>query len=241
MIFENEYKVQLAETRKDYNLCNKAILGYLEDIGSLHSDLVGYGPSDLERTKLTWLLADWKLQVIKRPHFKEKLLIKTWAGKAERCITYRDFEIYNQNNELVAKATSKWIFFNFETKKLERLTPEIYSLYNPEPEKLVFNEDKLEKLVQPENYIKSIDYTVRRSDIDINNHMHNLNYLDLAYEVLPEDVYNQEELNNVRISYKKEIKLGETVKCLYAYENNKHIVTIKDLEQKKIHAIIEIS
>lgn len=241
MIFENEYKVQLADTGKNYDLTNKAILRYLEDIGSLHSDLVGYGPSDLEKTKLTWLLADWKLQVIKRPHFKEKLLIKTWAGKAERCITYRDFEIYNENNELVAKATSKWIFLNFETKKLEKLTPEIYNLYNPEPDKSVFNESKLDRLIPPESYSNFLEYTVKRSDIDINSHVHNLNYLDFAYEVLPEEIYNKPELKNIRISYKREIKFGDTVKCLYSYENNKHVVTIKDLENKIIHAIIEIS
>ena len=40
--------------------------------------------------------------------------------------------------------------------------------------------------------------------------------------------------------YKKEIKLGETVKCKYAYENNKHIVAIKSEDDKILHAIIEM-
>ena len=37
--------------------------------------------------------------------------------------------------------------------------------------------------------------------------MHNLYYLDLAYEALPEDIYNNKRpFNNVKIVYKKEIK-----------------------------------
>ena len=40
----------------------------LENIGSYHSDKVGYGALDIERTKLTWILLEWKLKVIKKWH-----------------------------------------------------------------------------------------------------------------------------------------------------------------------------
>ena len=69
--------------------------------------------------------------------------------------------------------------------------------------------------------------------------MHNLYYLDLAYEALPEDVYNNRPYDNVRIMYKKEIKLGDTVICKYSNENDKHIVVITD-KNEAIHAIIEM-
>ena len=45
-------------------------------------------------------------------------------------------------------------------------------------------------------------YDVRRSDIDINKHMHNLNYLKLAYENLPENIFFGDDLKNVNIMYK---------------------------------------
>ena len=47
--------------------------------------------------------------------------------------------------------------------------------------------------------------------------MHNLNYLDLANEALPEEIYKEGKLNDIRITYKKEIKLGEIVKCKYSF------------------------
>ena len=77
-------------------------------------------------------------------------------------------------------------------------------------------------------------YTTQRRDIDVNKHMHNLNYLDLANEALPEEVYSNNNFNDIRISYKKEIKLGETVKCKYTFENDKHIVTVKSEDDKII-------
>ena len=78
--------------------------------------------------------------------------------------------------------------------------------YKPE-EKSVFLDEKLDKIKIPTKFISNIKYKVIRKDIDLNKHMHNLYYLDLAYEALPEDVYAKRPFDNVRITYKKEIKL----------------------------------
>jgi len=87
-----------------------------------------------------------------------------------------------------------------------RLTDEIMNRYEPE-EKSVFSEEKLGKLEVPTEFSSYINYEVIRKDIDVNKHMHNLYYLDLAYEAMPEEVYEQRPFDNVRITYKKEIKL----------------------------------
>ena len=50
---------------------------------------------------------------------------------------------------------------------------------------------EIEKINMPDNFDTTMEYTVKRRDIDLNFHMHNLYYLDLAYEVLPEEVYEQ--------------------------------------------------
>ena len=120
--------------------------------------------------------------------------------------TYRDYEIYDENNELCIIATSKWTLLNIEKRKMVRLTEELIEKYKPE-EKSVFLDEKLDKIKIPTKFISNIKYKVIRKDIDLNKHMHNLYYLDLAYEALPEDVYAKRPFDNVRITYKKEIKL----------------------------------
>ena len=86
--------------------------------------------------------------------------------------------------------------------------------------KYVFKEE-IEKIKLPEKFEAEIKYTVQRKDIDVIGHMHNLYYLNLAYEALPEEEYQKRPFDNVRIMYKKEIKLGETVVCKYAKEVEK--------------------
>lgn len=206
MIFVENFKMGLSDIEKDNKIKNIAILKMLENIGSYHSDIAGYGTNDIPIKKLSWILLDWKLKVIKRPTYGENLEIHTWARVANKFFTYRDFEIYDGNKNLCAIATSKWTLVNIEEGKMSKITEDVINSYKPE-EKEVFEEEKLEKLQEPKEFISNITYTVKRKDIDINKHMHNLYYLDLAYEALPEDVYNTNIFDNVRIMYKKEIKL----------------------------------
>ena len=222
MIVENEYTVKLSEIRKNNEATNKAILSYLEDIGGIHSNKAGYGILDIPETHLTWLLLEWKLNIIWRPY------------------SFREFEVYDEQKNLIAIASSKWILVNTESGKLTRVEDYILDKYEPEKDKLVFETDEFEKIKEPKEYKLESEYKVKRADIDVNNHMHNLNYLELANEALPEDIYKLVEFNNVRITYKKEIKLGETVKCKYGYEDNKHIIIIKSEDDKTLHAMIEL-
>ena len=238
MIFKENFRTRLTDIGKDNKIKNKALLQILEDIGGYHSDVVGYGANDTLKNKTTWILLDWKLKVINRPKYGQTLETHTWVRDKNRFFTFRDYEIYDEKGNICAIATSKWTLVNIETGKMERITDDIVNAYTIE-EKEVFPGERLEKPVIPKEFSNEIEYTVIRKDIDINKHMHNLYYLDLAYEALPEDVYNNRPYDNVRIMYKKEIKLGDTVICKYSNENDRHTVVITDKEEN-LHAIIEM-
>ena len=74
----------------------------------MHSASVGLGLNDFDKTKLTWALINWKLKLINHCRYGEFLKIKTWARNANKICSYRDFEVYDSNNNLLAIATSKW-------------------------------------------------------------------------------------------------------------------------------------
>lgn len=240
MIYEDNFKMGLKDIGK-YNLMkDRSMLEMFENIGAYHSDIVGYGANDVKKTKVVWILFDWKLKVIKRPKYGQNIHIKTWGRDMQKAYTYRDFELYDEQNNLCAIATSKWAIVNYDSGKLVRITDEIANSYGVE-EKSVFENRKIEKINLPNTYTNTYNYTVSRRDIDINGHMHNLYYLDLAYEALPQEIYEKRPYNNVTINYKKEIRIGEVVKCKYGLIDNKHVVAIYSEDEKKLHAIIELN
>ena len=120
------------------------------------------------------------------------------------------------------------------------MSDDIIDKYETE-EKQVFNEFNFEKIIEPENNILSFEYTVQRRDIDINNHMHNLYYLDLAYDALPKDIYENSSFDNIEIMYKSGAYLGDKLKCFYSNIENEHLVTIKSNDENTLHAIVKLS
>ena len=237
MIFKEKFKMQLKDIGKENYIKNRAILEIFENIGTYHSDMAGYGPNDIEKTGVSWVLLDWKLQVLKRPKYGQTLNVNTWGRTMKRSYTYRDFEMYDEQNNLCVIGTSKWVLVNSDTGKITRISEEILKKYQIE-EKSVFNIEELDKLNIPETYSSEMNYQICRRDIDLNGHMHNLYYLDLAYEVLPQNVYEKRPFDSVRIQYKKEVKLGDIIKCRYTFEAGNHIITICSEDETKVHAII---
>lgn len=239
-IFEHDFNVSIRDIDKNTELTNKAMLSFFEDIGGFQSDMVGYGLKDIEKTKISWVLLNWKVKVLKRIKYDGKnIKVKTWSRGSKLACCFRDYELYDNKGELCAIASSKWTLFHLE-KGLIRLTDEITDKYEKE-DKSVFESYNFEKIKEPENYSSVYEYTVQRKDIDINNHMHNICYLDLAYEALPENIYNSNTFDNIEIMYKTGIFLGQTVKCFYSCVNNEHIITIKSEDEKTLHAIIKMS
>lgn len=239
MIYKEKFKIGLKDVWKNSQVSNRAILEYLENIAAYHSDSVGYGVNTSKYTKLNWLLLHWKVKVIKRPKYGQILDISTWSRNITKCWAYRDFEVYDDDNNLCVIATSKWILIEGEDAKLKNVEPEMAEKYQSKSDKKVFD-DEIKKLKAPEDFVSSIKYKVNRKDIDVIGHVHNLCYLDFAYEALPEEVYAKRPFDEFEIMYKKEIKLGEVVVCKYSKTENGHVVVIQSEDGKFLHAIIEL-
>ena len=146
MIVEREYYVKLSEIGKENKITNKALLGILEDIGGVHSNIAGYGIPTMDKTHLTWILLDWKVQVIRRPNYSEKILARTWSKEGLKYYAYRDFEVVDEQGNIIVKAISRWVLVNIETGKMERITDEILSKYQPESNKCVFEDETFDKI-----------------------------------------------------------------------------------------------
>ena len=239
----NSYSKKVTLKYSDIGIANKlnlkSLIKYLQDAAGEHSDLAGYGIRNIEKTHLAWLVLNWKVKMISHPHYNEEITIKTWARSLEKVYSYRDFEILDSNNNLVAIASSKWLLVDSDTKKIKHITEDIVNSYGLN-NKAVFNVNLDEKPKVPENNSLNFTYKVQRRDIDTNHHVNNLFYIDFALETIPENIYLSNEFNNIEIFYKKEIKYGEIINCYYSFEDNKHIVTIKSEDNFILHSIITL-
>lgn len=232
-------RIEFCDIDENNCLSTKGLIRILGEVAGLHSEEVNYGLNSVSQTHLTWMLLNWKIKLFIRPSWNTNLIIKTWASNFSKISSNRDFEVYDENNTLVAKATSKWVLLDANKYTIVKISPKIISAFgeigNP-----VFDTDINDKEREPEDSEFVYDYKIRKRDIDTNHHVNNIYYLDYAYDALPKellDIY----FDDVEILYKKQIKLDDTIKCFYSYNehNKQHIVTIKNEDLSTVHSIIK--
>ena len=238
-VFEYQTRVDINKVNSKAFVTNKGMLELLENVACMHSDVAKYGIKDIPITHLSWIQLNWRVSILRRLEYDEKITIKTWARNATKVSTLRDFEVLDDDGKVVCIATTRWTLVNTNTSSIAKITDDIISKYEPDS-RTVFPDFEFKKLKEPTTFSHEYTYTTQRRDIDVNKHMHNLNYLDLAYEVFPEDIYFNKDFNEIEIMYKTAIKLGDVSKCLYSFENDKHIVCIKSLDNTILHCIINL-
>lgn len=178
---------------------------------------------------------------IQQKKYQKNYQNKNYIKQVKNITASREFEIKSEEGELLITGISNWVHINLKSKKIEKVTDQLIDAYQLEPEKTNFNERKLKKLKEPETYLNCIDYKIDLNWIDVNNHMNNIYYLELADMILPEEVRKSNNCSNFEIMYKKEIKYGDIIKCYYAEpENTSHVVTLKNAETGEICAIIKL-
>ena len=217
-------------------LSNIGFLRIFQEAASLHSKSIGYGPGDTKNNNCAWIILGWKLKVLSRPEWNKKLTVKTYASIYGEMFSFRDFKVYDEKNNLIAIASSKWVIVNYKTKHIRKIPEEVCNQFNSTNEP-VFGDKINIKIKEPQEVQNFMEYKVLRRDLDTNYHVNNLNYLHFAEEILPETVYNS-NLNNVEIMYKQETRLNDILTFNYSLIENNHIVTIKT--DSKLNAIIKM-
>ena len=239
MFIEHEVFIGLRDVATDNKVTNTALLSYLEDAGGIHSNVVKFGLNEIPQTHRSWVIIGWRIDIYNRPRYADKITIKTWCSGFDRLYAYRDFEILDENKNIIGKAASKWVLIDTEKGKITRVGEEIGKLYTIE-NLHAFENEKLDKLEEPDSYISENTFTINRNLIDVNNHLHNIYFMDIANMALPMEIFRTKEFNNIKMMYKTEIKLGETVKVLYSKKDEEYRITIKSEDEQKIHAIVSL-
>jgi len=219
MVIKQSYRVGLEETGRYKLATNRALLVFMEDIAGYHSDQCGSGLLNINDSNKAWVVLNWKMMVIERPKYGDIVDVFTWSSDYDKISAYRDFEIKNKDGKTLVLGTSRWIFMDLEKRRPVKITEEFMKNFETESGKRAFD-DKITKIKVPEGDFIENNYRILRKDMDYLGHLHNISYLDIAYETLPEHMYKGQEFNNISIEYRKEISGVEYVSThLYNIKN----------------------
>lgn len=181
-VFTESFKIRSSEVQTDNRATIQSICNLLQETAASHALQLNVDISNLREQNLTWVLHRLRVRMSRYPSWRDKVIIKTWPSSGDTLRAYRDFQIMDSSGDEIGTALSYWLMLNIETRRPVRMPDEILNLA-PEDVNHVFEVNT--KRLREDNYSTSESYRVRRSDLDLNDHVNNVQYIDWSMDTLP--------------------------------------------------------
>ncbi len=191
----------------------QAICNYLQEIAIMHATTLGFSVTELFKLNLTWVLSRLHVQMYSFPRWGDTITIETWPSIMAGLFALREFVLRDDAMEIIGLATTSWMIIDLNTKKAIEIPEFIRSIRIPEKKRAL--EDPFSKLPLPGGQLYQHSFNVRRSDLDINQHVNNVSYIEWAIETIPPDYVRDHYITGLEVSYRAECHYGDRIvsKC----------------------------
>lgn len=178
-----EYEIRARDCGADGFVRDEALFEVLQEEAAAHADSLGIGFHDLLPAGRTWLLARMRLDLGRRPRYRERITVSTWPSGLSGLIALRDFKISGPDGERLAGATSSWLLVDFATRRPLRPEP-MRDLLPSDPERILAADAA--KLEDFPGKPAGRAFRVLASDLDVNGHVNNTVYVRMLEDFLAE-------------------------------------------------------
>ena len=205
-VYETEFEILASDVDMQRRLRLSRLFTMIQEISIAHTKALGMGRDKTLDRGLLWVVTMQRVDVKRLPLYDEKVRLETWAGRTMHVMFPRFYRMTDENGETLLTASGFWMLIHEKTR----------AMAFPDKEGIVIPETKTGFEPSLPSAPKSIDisaeipYTVPYSAIDINGHMNNARYLDVAENVMPEAL-RAREIARVTCEYAAEIRPEDTV------------------------------
>lgn len=216
IVTEKEYEIHYYEIDCRKKLLITSLLNFFSDVAVQQSENLGVGLGYLNEKNVAWVIYKWDICLKRYPMFNEKIRVRTTPYSFRKFYAYRIFEVLDEGGDIIATANSLWFFIDTKERKSIRITDDMYNAYGIDK-----NNNRvldIEKIKSPKKIDSEENFNIRYTDIDTNQHVNNVKYVDWAIETVPINVVNDYELNGINIVYERELTYGESIKVVTEIE-----------------------
>ena len=192
-----------------------------------HAEAAQAGYEDLIKNNQAWVLTRQMIKLFEVPRLNQKITIETWAHNRTENLAIRDFNILNKDNEIMGISRTSWMVLDLHTRRPVRLSFRIQENIPLMPGRLI--EDLiLEKIPVPElDPETERTYHVVYSDLDMNQHVNNINYLKWVLDDFDYDFRVTLRISSIEMNYLGEALYGDTlVRSTIPANDHEYLTTI---------------
>jgi acyl-ACP thioesterase len=160
----------------------------MQDAASKHAQALGVSVRRLLSENYTWLLSRLKIKIVSYPGINDRIQIATWPSGTRRLFALRDFELRNGSDQVIAAAVSAWLVIDVQRRRPVRILPFVERLKPLEGHHVL--SDTLDKLPGLKNRSYEKKFNARYGDLDINQHVNNVSFVEWLVEGVPSSLLN---------------------------------------------------
>lgn len=233
-IFES-FKVRSNEVYVDGKTTMPAICNYLQEIAGDSAQQLGFSIEQLLSKNVTWVLTRLKVEMDLYPIWREKIEVETWPSGYDKMVATRDFRIWNSKKEVIGKASSVWMLIDLTSRRPVMVEPFLseFARENEDRALIIKREDRLKEITQATN---SKLFNVRYGDLDLNNHVNNVHFVEWVLESVQTETRDKLSLKSIDIQFKAECFYGDLIKSESELVNQNNVIhqLIRESDQKEV-------
>ena len=196
-MFEASYSIPYAGIGPDGRMKLPVLLDALQDMADRDARRMSMTVSDLLPRGISWVLRRYSLSVERYPEFGSEFTVKTWHGPVRNLHSVRSFAVWDEKGP-AASADTSWILIDLEKGRPLRLDRHATPLYVEESFPM---EAEFAPIPSPDDWDDERFFSVRRWDLDRNNHVNNAVYFSWAAESVPGETAEVADLVGVEAEY----------------------------------------
>lgn len=232
-VFAETFPVRFDECGPNKRSTMRTVAAMIQECACNHAQgLWGRGqsmPADMNKVNLAWVCTRLHIDVHSYPLWGDQVEVKTWFEAQGKIAARRDWEMTDHtentgDNKVIAKATSQWIAFNLEKRKLARIPQtvldefETQQLSNAPVMGREYEAEKLPDVRGMQGVTIPESHSVRRTDLDMNNHVNNVVYTEWLLESVPDSFWEKYNLKEIILEFRNECHDGDNVDAICCRE-----------------------
>ena len=178
-----------------------------------HADAAKMGYNELILENKAWVLTRQVIKLFRIPVLNQKITIETWAHGTTETMAIRDFNIMNAEDEVIGISRTSWMMLDLVARRPVRLSRNLHKKIPLVPGRLM--EDLvLDKInVETDEPARERAFQVVYSDLDMNHHVNNINYLRWVLDDFDGQFRDKFRIRTIEMNYLAEAFLGDTLSC----------------------------
>jgi acyl-ACP thioesterase len=174
-----------------------------------HAEAAQAGYEDLIKANQAWVLTRQMIKLFEIPELNQKITIETWANSRTDTMAIRDFNILDRGRQIMGISRTSWMVLDLQARRPVRLSHRIQDNIPLIPGRLV-QDLALEKIpVSEQEPEMDNTYLVVYSDLDMNHHVNNINYLKWVLDDFDYDYRMKFSISSIETNYLAEALYGD--------------------------------